>query len=206
MSLNLLKSTQFFLDELVIVTKGGKIDIKNVYEEINIFDTMFLSVMSGNIIINDAIGLSSKLLFDGSESLLITVKKDKNSDILTFKSNMDSGMFLPMQIAAAKALGLGKEWYDSVNAIYSARREKVFALLDTLQCTYSKEQVGMFVWAKIPSNVKDGYELSDRILYNHHVFITPGGIFGSAGNGYIRVSLCGSIEKFEEAIARVKMV
>jgi len=85
MSLNLLKSTQFFLDELVIVTKGGKIDIKNVYEEINIFDTMFLSVMSGNIIINDAIGLSSKLLFDGSESLLITVKKDKNSDILTFK-------------------------------------------------------------------------------------------------------------------------
>lgn len=85
MSLNLLKSTQFFLDELVIVTKGGKIDIKNVYEEINIFDTMFLSVMSGNIIINDAIGLSSKLLFDGSESLLITVKKDKDSDILTFK-------------------------------------------------------------------------------------------------------------------------
>ena len=85
MSLNLLKSTQFFLDELVIVTKGGKIDIKNVYEEINIFDTMFLSVMSGNIIINDAIGLSSKLLFDGSESLLITVKKDKKYDILTFK-------------------------------------------------------------------------------------------------------------------------
>jgi methionine-S-sulfoxide reductase len=85
MSLSLLKSTQFFLDELVIVTKGGKIDIKNIYGEINIFDTMFLSVMSGNIIINDAIGLSSKLLFDGSESLLITVKKDKNSDILTFK-------------------------------------------------------------------------------------------------------------------------
>ena len=85
MSLSLLKSTQFFLDELVIVTKGGKIDIKNIYGEINIFDTMFLSVMSGNIIINDAIGLSSKLLFDGSESLLITVKKDKDSDILTFK-------------------------------------------------------------------------------------------------------------------------
>ena len=85
MSLSLLKSTQFFLDELVIVTKGGKIDIKNIYGEINIFDTMFLSVMSGNIVINDAIGLSSKLLFDGSESLLITVKKDKDSDILNFK-------------------------------------------------------------------------------------------------------------------------
>jgi hypothetical protein len=81
----MLKSTQFFLDELVLVTKGGKIDIKNIYAEINIFDTLFLSVMSGNILINDSIGISSKLLFDGSESLLISIKKDKDSDILDFK-------------------------------------------------------------------------------------------------------------------------
>ena len=85
MSLKMLKSTQFFLDELVLVTKGGKIDIKNIYAEINIFDTLFLSVMSGNILINDSIGISSKLLFDGSESLLISIKKDKDSDILDFK-------------------------------------------------------------------------------------------------------------------------
>ena len=81
----MLKSTQFFLDELVLVTKGGKIDIKNIYAEINIFDTLFLSVMSGNILINDSVGISSKLLFDGSESILISIKKDKDSDILDFK-------------------------------------------------------------------------------------------------------------------------
>jgi hypothetical protein len=85
MSLKMLKSTQFFLDELIIVTKGGKIDIKSIYEEINIFDSLFLSVVSGNILINDSVGLSSKLLFDGSESVLISVKKDKDSNILDFK-------------------------------------------------------------------------------------------------------------------------
>lgn len=85
MSLKMLKSTQFEIVELVLVTKGGKIDISNVCEEINIFDTMFLSVMSGSLVINDAIGLSSKLLFDGSEAVLIHIKKDKNSDILDFK-------------------------------------------------------------------------------------------------------------------------
>ena len=135
---------------------------------------------------------------------MICGSKDKIDDILTFKSNMDSGMFLPIQLAAAKALSLGKEWYDGINEIYFNRRKKVFELLDQLNCTYSKEQVGMFVWAKIPSTSKDGYELSDRVLYESNVFITPGGIFGSAGNEYIRVSLCGAIEKFVEAINRVK--
>ena len=83
-------------------------------------------------------------------------------------------------------------------------REKVFELLDTLQCHYATNQVGMFVWAKIPAGVKDGYELSDQVLYNSNVFITPGGIFGTAGNQYTRVSLCGSITKFEEAIQRIE--
>ncbi len=130
--------------------------------------------------------------------------KERIDDILTFKSNMDSGMFLPIQLAAAKALSLGKEWYDGINEIYSERRKKVFELLDQLHCTYSKDQVGMFVWAKIPSAIKDGYILSDQILYESNVFVTPGGIFGSAGNEYIRVSLCGGIEKFSEAIKRIR--
>ncbi|HWB27840.1 MAG TPA: aminotransferase class I/II-fold pyridoxal phosphate-dependent enzyme [Chitinophagaceae bacterium] len=129
---------------------------------------------------------------------------ERINEVLRFKSNMDSGMFLPMQLAAATALGLGKDWYDSVNSIYKARREKVYELLDTLQCQYSKAQAGMFMWAKIPAGYKDGYALSDDVLYNNNVFITPGGIFGSAGNGYIRVSLCGSVERFEEAIKRIK--
>ena len=132
--------------------------------------------------------------------------KERIDEVIRFKSNMDSGMFLPLQLAAAKALSLGKEWYDSVNDIYRARRAKVYELLDTLQCHYSGEQVGMFMWARIPSAYKNGYELSDEVLYNSNVFITPGGIFGSAGEKYIRISLCGSIEKFEEAIKRIKNV
>lgn len=135
---------------------------------------------------------------------MLVAAKDRIDEVLRFKSNMDSGMFLPVQLAAAKALSLGKDWYDGVNAIYQERRVKVFELLDLLGCIYSKNQVGMFVWAKIPAAYKDGYALSDEVLYNSNVFITPGGIFGSAGNGYIRVSLCGSVEKFDEAIFRIK--
>ncbi|MBV9986438.1 MAG: aminotransferase class I/II-fold pyridoxal phosphate-dependent enzyme [Chitinophagaceae bacterium] len=130
--------------------------------------------------------------------------KERVDEILRFKSNMDSGMFLPVQLAAAKALGLGKDWYDQLNEVYAARRKKVFELLGVLGCSFSKEQAGMFVWAKIPATYKNGYELSDRALYDANVFITPGGIFGKAGDGYIRISLCGSIERFEEAINRIK--
>jgi LL-diaminopimelate aminotransferase len=129
---------------------------------------------------------------------------ERINEVLTFKSNMDSGMFLPVQHAAAVALSLNHDWYDSVNEVYAKRREKVFELLDTLDCQYSTDQVGMFVWAKIPDDLKDGYALSDQVLYNSNVFITPGGIFGSAGNSFIRVSLCGSITKFEHAIQRIK--
>jgi LL-diaminopimelate aminotransferase len=129
--------------------------------------------------------------------------KERIEEVLRFKSNMDSGMFLPVQLAAAKAL-LGKEWQDEVNAVYRERREKVFELLELLDCKFSKEQAGMFVWAKIPDRYKDGYALSDEILHNSNVFITPGGIFGDAGDKYIRVSLCAPVEKFEEAIKRVK--
>ena len=135
---------------------------------------------------------------------MLIAGEDRVNEILRFKSNMDSGMFLPVQLAAAKALSLDQSWYDSVNKIYTERREKVFELLDLLYCTFSKTQVGMFVWAKIPAKYKDGYALSDKVLYDANVFITPGGIFGTAGNNYIRVSLCGSMEKFNEAIKRVK--
>ena len=130
--------------------------------------------------------------------------KERIEEVLKFKSNMDSGIFLPVQLAAAKALSLEKDWYDSVNAVYRKRREKVFDLLSLLNCNYSKEQVGMFVWASVPSDYADGYKLSDKALYSSNVFITPGGIFGNAGEKYVRVSLCSTEEKFEEAIQRIK--
>ncbi len=129
--------------------------------------------------------------------------KERIDDVLRFKSNMDSGMFLPLQLAAAKALSLGEDWYNNINEVYKQRRNKVYELLDELQCSYSNNQAGLFIWAKISSTYKDGYALSDDVLYNANVFVTPGGIFGSAGNNYIRISLCGSIEKFEEAIRRI---
>jgi LL-diaminopimelate aminotransferase len=130
--------------------------------------------------------------------------KGRIDEVLRFKSNMDSGMFLPVQLAAAKALSLGKDWYDGVNAVYRERRTKVFGLLELLNCEFSREQVGLFVWAKIPGKYKDGYALSDAALYGTGVFITPGGIFGPAGDGYVRVSLCSTKEKLQESIDRIK--
>jgi aspartate/methionine/tyrosine aminotransferase len=130
--------------------------------------------------------------------------KERVDEILRFKSNMDSGMFLPLQLAAAKALTLGKDWYEQVNKVYRSRRQKAYELLDLLGCEYSKEQAGMFLWARIPSNYNDSYQLSDEVLYSSRVFITPGGIFGSAGEKFLRVSLCSPIEKFEASIERIK--
>jgi len=129
--------------------------------------------------------------------------KERIEEVLRFKSNMDSGMFLPVQLAAAKALSLGKEWYEEVNKVYRARSEKVFELLKLLNCKFSKKQAGLFVWARIPAKYKDGYALSDDLLHNAGVFITPGGIFGSAGEKYVRVSLCATVEKLTEAIERI---
>src|SRR5665213_914169 len=126
--------------------------------------------------------------------------KERIEEVLRFKSNMDSGMFLPLQLAAAKALELGQEWYDSVNAVYRKRREKVFELLNLLNCSFDKGQAGLFVWAAIPCEYKDGFELTDKVLNDSNVFITPGGIFGNAGDNYVRVSLCATEEKLDEAI------
>ncbi len=135
--------------------------------------------------------------------------KERINEVLRFKSNMDSGMFLPVQLAAAKALSLGKDWYDEVNAVYAKRREKVFELLDLLGCKYSKKQAGLFVWAAPKGRIGEhplglGGIVSDEVLYKANVFITPGGIFGSAGNDYIRVSLCSTVEKLEEAKQRIE--
>lgn len=130
--------------------------------------------------------------------------KQRIDEILRFKSNMDSGMFLPLQLAAAKALQLGEDWHREVNKIYKARRLKVVELLHLLHCSFDEKQAGLFMWAAIPAGYKDGYELADKILYQSNVFITPGGIFGNAGDKYVRISLCSSEEKLIEAIARIK--
>jgi aspartate/methionine/tyrosine aminotransferase len=131
---------------------------------------------------------------------------ERINEVLKFKSNMDSGMFLPLQLAAAKALQLDDQWHLTVNEIYSNRQGKVFELLTLLQCKFDPKQAGMFVWACVPGRYKDGYELSDKVLHDANVFITPGGIFGSNGNKYVRVSLCATQEKITEAIERIKNI
>jgi LL-diaminopimelate aminotransferase len=132
--------------------------------------------------------------------------KERIAEVLTFKSNMDSGMFLPLQLAAAKALELGDEWHNELNLVYRERQQLVFELLDLLECNFSRAQAGMFVWAAIPPSYDSGYQLSDEVLQQANVFITPGGIFGTNGNSYIRVSLCSPVEKISNAITRIKQI
>lgn len=135
---------------------------------------------------------------------MLAGRKPYLDTVLRFKSNMDSGMFKPLQLAAARAVQEPPEWYDELNAIYRQRRDIVLQLLEALGCRIDSRQVGMFVWAKIPAGYSDGYALSDAILEKAHVFITPGGIFGSGGDQYIRISLCSDREIYLEALRRVK--
>ncbi len=135
---------------------------------------------------------------------MLAGKAEFINPVLRFKSNMDSGMFLPLQMAAVMALQNDKSWFEELNKTYKIRQQKVFEMMQLLDCQYDKNQSGMFVWAKIPAKYKTGYELSDEILEKAAVFITPGGIFGTAGDGYIRTSLCAEVSVFEEAILRIR--
>ena len=201
-----LPSKELF-EKLVAFGKENKILIihDNPYSFIlNDNPMSLLSVEGAKDCVIELNSLSKSQNMAGWRVGMLCGAKERIEEVLRFKSNMDSGMFLPVQLAAAKALGLGKEWYDEVNKVYRERREKVFELLDLLKCKFSKEQAGMFVWAKISSKYKTGFELSDDVLYNSNVFITPGGIFGDSGDKYVRVSLCAPVEKFEEAIKRLR--
>jgi LL-diaminopimelate aminotransferase len=124
------------------------------------------------------------------------------NEILKVKSNMDSGMFYGIQKGAIEALQLSDDWFVSQNKIYEERRNLIWQLADKLEATYSKNSTGLFVWAKI-SEGKKSEEVTDSILYDKDIFITPGTIFGSQGEGYIRFSLCVTSEIIKEAISRL---
>ena len=136
---------------------------------------------------------------------MIGGRKEWIDQIMRFKSNMDSGQFLPMQEAAAEALALGDEWYAELNDEYYAREEYGYRLLDALGCSYRKGQAGLFIWAELPKEFEgDCYAFSDRVLERCGVFVTPGGIFGDEGNRYIRISLCAKREQLAEAIEAIE--
>jgi LL-diaminopimelate aminotransferase len=124
------------------------------------------------------------------------------NEILKVKSNMDSGMFYGIQKGAIEALQLSDDWFLSQNKIYEERRSLIWQLADKLETTYSKNATGLFVWAKI-SEGKKSEEITDSVLYDNDIFITPGTIFGSQGEGYIRFSLCVESEVIKEAISRL---
>lgn len=146
--------------------------------------------------------LSKTFAMSGWRVGMVLGNENNINQILKVKSNMDSGMFYGIQKGAIEALQISDDWYTSQNKIYSKRRELIWQLADKLNTTYDKNTSGMFVWAKIPEG-KKSEEITDRILYDKNIFITPGTVFGSQGEGYIRFSLCISEEKIKEAIARI---
>ena len=134
------------------------------------------------------------------------------SQILKVKSQMDSGMFKPLQLAAVKALEQGSDWFAELNDEYRRRRVLAGEIFDMLGVTYDHSSAGMFLWGRVPQNVQDdngisaGQVLSDRILYEAGVFITPGFIFGKRGENYIRISLCAKPDTLREAAGRIRRI
>ena len=124
--------------------------------------------------------------------------------ILKVKSNMDSGMFYAIQKAAVKALSLDENWFVELNSNYEKRRAIAWEIYDELNLSYDKSAVGLFIWGKINSTIKNDLEFTDELLLNHGVFITPGSIFGSNGENYLRMSLCTKESTLKEILRRIK--
>jgi len=134
---------------------------------------------------------------------MVVGASDYLSTILKVKSNVDSGMFMGIQKAAVEAYKNLPQWHQDQNKIYRDRRNVVFKFLDRLECTYHKDQTGLFVWARVPDQLKSVEELVDHILYKYYLFITPGFVFGSPGDRFIRISLCNRKEVLQEALSRI---
>ncbi|MFN3757169.1 MAG: pyridoxal phosphate-dependent aminotransferase [Flavobacterium sp.] len=134
---------------------------------------------------------------------MISGNADFINAVLKVKSNMDSGMFYGIQKGAITAMQMGKEWFEEMNDIYRKRRYLIWELAQKLHCTFQEDTAGLFVWAKLPEG-QNAEQKVDEILYNQHLFITPGTVFGSNGEGYLRFSLCVTEKNIIEAIQRMK--
>ena len=177
-----------------------------IYEYINYVGhhqsiAQFAEIKDRVIVVN---GLSKGFAMTGWRLGYIAAHADIAKACEKVQGQFTSGANAMTQRAAITALTSDLRPSMEMVKEFAARRKKVFELLDLLNCSFDKEQAGLFVWASIPSNYKDGYGLSDKVLHGSNVFITPGGIFGSAGNKFVRISLCATEQKIEEAIQRVK--
>ncbi len=146
--------------------------------------------------------LSKSFNISGWRVGMVVGKSEYINNILKVKSNMDSGMYYGIQQGAITALKLSKKWFDQINTIYRKRRNIIWEICDKLHCTYDKKSTGLFVWAKIPKG-KTSNEITEELLYHYNVFITPGTVFGSNGEGYIRFSLCVEEDRIKEVLIRI---
>jgi LL-diaminopimelate aminotransferase len=201
------KATKQFFIELVAFAKKHNILLVNDNPYSFILNEEYLSLLAvegAKEISLELNSLSKAQNMAGWRVGMLAGGSELISNVLRFKSNMDSGMFLPVQLAAVEALQNDETWYKQLNEIYKIRQKKVFELMSLIGCTYDENQTGMFVWAKIPEKWANSYALSDEILYKANVFITPGGIFGNQGDQYLRISLCAEVSLFEQAIGRIR--
>lgn len=164
--------------------------------------TSILSIEGAKEVALELNSLSKTFNMAGWRVGMVLGSEEHINSILKVKSNMDSGMFYGIQKGAIAALKSGQDWFDGLNKTYASRRDLMFQLADKLNCTYDTKAVGMFVWARLPYGVPSAEEFIDNILYDKDIFITPGTIFGSNGEGYVRFSLCVTEEKIQEAINR----
>ncbi|MCF7567152.1 aminotransferase class I/II-fold pyridoxal phosphate-dependent enzyme [Sabulilitoribacter arenilitoris] len=200
------KSTKYLFEELVVFAKRHNILIvnDNPYSFIlNDSPQSILSVKGAKEVCLELNSLSKTFNMAGWRVGMVLGDGIHINNILKVKTNMDSGMFYGIQRGAIEALKCSKMWFSTLNSVYQQRRKLVWQLADALNCTYNKNATGLFVWAKLPANVTSE-EFIDLILKENHIFITPGTIFGSQGEGYIRFSLCASNEVLEEAITRLR--
>jgi aspartate/methionine/tyrosine aminotransferase len=126
--------------------------------------------------------------------------------IVKVKSNIDSGQFKPMMLAAVRALQCGDDWYEEVNRVYRERRVVAEKIMNVLHCHFDPAQRGLYLWGRVPDSARDAAEVADKVLYDAHVFIVPGFIFGSNGNRYVRLSLCATEDKLNEALKRISKI
>ena len=199
------KATKKVFEDVVEFAKRNSILVvnDNPYSFIlNGYPLSFLNITGAKDIGLELNSISKSFNMAGWRVGMVVGKKKYIDYILKVKSNMDSGMFYGLQKGAIKALNSGTIWFSSLTSIYRQRRDLVWELAEILNCTYDKHAAGLFVWAKLPEGSASSMEFVDLILKSKGVFITPGSIFGSQGEGYIRFSLCVDEEKIQEAINR----
>ena len=149
--------------------------------------------------------LSKSFNMSGWRVGMLVGSSDNITKVLKVKSNMDSGMFYGIQKGAIAALNLDKSWFEDLNKVYLKRRKLIWNIADKLNCSYDKNSKGLFVWAKLPNHIKSSEQYIDTLLKEKKIFIAPGTIFGSNGEGYIRFSLCIDEVKIDEALKRIEL-